>query len=340
MRHWMTRDVLHAAPDEPIAEVRLWMDARGFSLVPLREEPVERYVCREDLDGAEGALASVARPIALPHLVEADLSLDAALPRLATHGWFFVLEGDRVVGIITRADLRRPAVRLHTLAHLLVLEEGLDTLLRSYGAYRSVARRSFVHVVQDTVACPPLLADLGLDRDAASDVLHNLRRLRNHLAHGRSLLDHTLELPDAVAEAARAAKLCARVWQLIDDRDQIWQAYAQASLSGQGDGLPASAVVITAYNPGDEVLPSEQNARRDRALGAILTARGLPFVRSVARAPGGDFEEPGFAVEGLDRFRALELAQRFGQRAIYELTPEEIRVIDMQGRARRTVSRG
>lgn len=337
VRHWMTRSVLHADPEESIGEVRLWMDARGFQVVPLRERPVGRFLRRGDLDTAEGRVTEHASPIAMPHLVEADLPLRSALPRLARHGWFFVIEGDEVVGIVTRSDLRRPAIRLHTLAYLLVLEEGLDTLLRSYGGYRAVDRRSFHHAVTDTLACTPLLADLGLARTDASRVLHGLRHLRNHLAHGRSLLDHASELPDAVAVAARAAEICDQVWALIEDRDQIWEAYAQAHLVAPQGNLPDEGIVITAYNPHDDLLPAEENQRRDQALHAILTLRGLSPIRTLASDGRGGFEEPGYAVSGLALDQALQLARRFDQRAIYRITADGIQVVDSSGRVRRLV---
>lgn len=342
VRHWMTQRVHHAPADAPSHLVATWMDALDLSLAPLEGDPVQRYVRRADLVHPDTPVASASQPIAPPHLVGADLSLDEALPHLARHGWFFVLAGRRVVGVVTRSDLARPAVTQHVLTHLLTLEQGLDQLLRSYGGFREppTGRRSFFQTVDDTLRTPALRDDLGLDPASAGATLHDLRRLRNHLAHGRSVLDHEPDLPDAIHTALETTRLCRKVWALLDDRPQIWAAFLDAQLTHPATGAawppPLSGVqhAITACNPAEERFPDAINQRRNQALRGWLEAAGGQLVDSLTTAPDGSWPEPGFLVRGLPLDAILPIAARFDQRAIYEITPSERRVIDMNGQVR------
>lgn len=117
----------------------------------------------------------------------------------------------------------------------------------------------------------------------------------------------------------------------------IWCAYAAAVIvDASGDPLRVSTRVhvITAYNPHDVVLSAAENAQRDRALGEHLRARGLRYSRTTSCAPDGDWVEHGYAIEGIDRAEALEIARRVEQRAVFEIDGGEVRVVDSEGRVR------
>ncbi len=82
--------------------------------------------------------------------------------------------------------------------------------------------------------------------------------------------------------------------------------------------LLSSTAIVTAYNPASEIRTADVNARADSRLGDVLTAWGIPLIRSIARDPDGpeEWTEPGYAVRGLPRVVVVELAETFGQNAI------------------------
>lgn len=282
VRHWMTRRVLDVHPEDLAEPTRKWMDALGLSVAPVVGQPVQRLIRRTALEGAspDTPIHGVAEAIALPHLVDAELPLDEALPHLAAQGWFFVLQGTAIAGIVSTSDLRRPAVSQYVLGRLLVIERGLDHLLRAHGAYHQTHRyRRFTDTVNNLLSGPASalrasldlsgihrsLAEAPLDLHAAHAGLHTLpdslqklrrglpgrstlrawllalRDLRNHLAHTGHLLDATGSAPLAHALIAALRTLSGRVWTQIDDRPQLWQAYHDAPLRDASSGQPVEA---------------------------------------------------------------------------------------------------
>ncbi len=88
-------------------------------------------------------------------------------------------------------------------------------------------------------------------------------------------------------------------------------------------GLPAGTHtlhIVTACNPYSAPLPAHRNAERNGMLAAALAAQGMATIPALSRAPAGGWQEPGFAVLDGDRAAVLDLARRFEQHAIYELT--------------------
>jgi len=87
--------------------------------------------------------------------------------------------------------------------------------------------------------------------------------------------------------------------------------------------------VISADNPLEEVLSDDDNERRHLALRHILESRKLKFEKVFGESPNGKWSEASFAIEGMGKENACELAEKFGQRAIFELTQDEIKVISV-----------
>ncbi|TVR55024.1 MAG: DUF3293 domain-containing protein [Gemmatimonadales bacterium] len=85
--------------------------------------------------------------------------------------------------------------------------------------------------------------------------------------------------------------------------------------------------VITAFNPFSERRSLEENQAANRELEGILTQAEKTHWPAVNRAPNGDWEEPGFAVEGLTREEARKLGRRFGQHAVFEIQGNELRIV-------------
>ena len=83
--------------------------------------------------------------------------------------------------------------------------------------------------------------------------------------------------------------------------------------------------IITAYNPAGLETNEAENEDRHRALAAALQHQ--TWVPSVGSAPDGSFAEPGCAVLDLGVDDALRLGREFGQRAIYQWTPNSLQII-------------
>ena len=86
--------------------------------------------------------------------------------------------------------------------------------------------------------------------------------------------------------------------------------------------------VITAHNPGGVVIGAEENERAQRALEDELTRRGVPFWPAAGADPDWRHVEPSVAVLGMTEADALALGARYGQEAIFVLTPASRKVID------------
>lgn len=92
--------------------------------------------------------------------------------------------------------------------------------------------------------------------------------------------------------------------------------------SSEVDDLAASAgadswAFMTAWNPGSNPLPADENSRRQEDLMQILNDRGLKFLPGSTEDPEEKWDsEESLLVFGIDRGDAVELARSFGQNAI------------------------
>jgi hypothetical protein len=233
---WSCRDAAHQ------------MTQRGFDIAPLEEDPLRRFVRRDDLESgdADRPAADVAQPIDTTHIVTVDLGLADTLELLEKRGFLFVIEGGSVAGIITLADIQRIPVGMVVLSMILATELGLNELiLRHYGDEQLAAhlpddRRRLVltryaqlktwnvdarHV--DVLQLEDRLRLVGeVDRfraelvyttpDAFESWTEELKRLRNSLAHGRTLLDHQPDAHRALQLTRRVREFAEAVWDLVD----------------------------------------------------------------------------------------------------------------------------
>lgn len=76
-----------------------------------------------------------------------------------------------------------------------------------------------------------------------------------------------------------------------------------------------SAAFITAWNPGSELLPWEDNQDRQMDLLAEIEKLRLNYFVGRGEDPGGDWAEDSYLVLGLQRDDATSLAETFGQNA-------------------------
>jgi hypothetical protein len=105
--------------------------ARSFDFALVDETPLGRYFGVDALTDANrnATVADVARPITTRELISAAEGLADGIERLADLPVLFVFRRNGELGIITTADLQRPAVGMIALSFILVAEAGLVTVL-------------------------------------------------------------------------------------------------------------------------------------------------------------------------------------------------------------------
>ena len=127
----------------------------------------------------------------------------------------------------------------------------------------------------------------------------------------------------------------------MSDDDAFWNLYIDAIIEIEVDGrercvrgpnaepLPADAplFVLTAYNPGGEDRDDALNEVSARALESELSSEEVTFWPALGRSRDGSWSEPGVALAMFDRTRACAYGDRYGQLAIYELTPDDVHVV-------------
>jgi len=190
-----------------------------------------------------------------------------------------------------------------------------------------------------------------------------LTDLRNSLAHGRSILDNYDNISDSIDCIRKLESLLKKTASLIENRTTVWDMFVETHIvkrieskeigkfinireiwagANAMPNLPMNypIYVISAANPLEEVLKDEKNKSRHRGLHKILESRKLKSYEVHGESPpDGKWSEASFAAEGMSQKDACELAKKFGQRAIFELTQDEIRVISVDGECRKTNKR-
>jgi hypothetical protein len=207
---------------QPAADVQRRMEAHDFDVVGLRDDGfLVGYVCREDL--SQGTCKDHVRYFGTNQIVGRDLPLRETLIGLGEQPYLFVTTLGAVGGIITRADLQKPAVRMWLFGLITLVEDAFGEVIRvrfpegSWREHLSKARVERAEQFQaerrrrneslDLVSCLAL-ADKGkvLFKDAefrkhlgfesataAREALGNVEKLRNALAHAHDIVTGSWE---------------------------------------------------------------------------------------------------------------------------------------------------
>lgn len=364
VKHFATMDSeLEYIDSQDLAiEVLAWMEANDFDIVPVRKNSEESFFIDREKDlknlANRETIANRMKPIPFSKLVKPDELIKVALKELSERGWFFVGTDNVLEGIVTLADLGKPTVSFYLLSHLLMLEAGLRRLLGSYTSdpIPDAAIEhgdSFTTIINKIKKEEKLVSNLGFSsKTNFGNYTGFMGELRNALAHGRSILSKSSSVIEATEYINKIDFLLRKVEELINDRPDVWDKFAEthvvkhtkqnwAGTNAMPD-LPMNPpiYVISAANPLEEVLPSKDNKKRHLGLHAILESRKLKFEEVFGESPNeGKWSEASFAIEGMSKKDACELAKKFGQRAIFELTQDEMRVISVDGECRKNKPR-
>lgn len=221
------------------------MASEQYDVAPIRETPLHRYVTREQLASLPHAerVEAVAIEISSADLVTAELPLAEALALLATRPWFFVLDGHEINAILTVADLQLPPVSLVVFGFILAIEAGIDAYIdrlvpETWQELIPDARMTKINAVFEgrqrrnagisLKSCLDLEARLiilckskavrdavGLSRKEVEREGESLKRLRDTLAHGGSLIDVSGNAASGLHVAQKARNLADHIWDTL-----------------------------------------------------------------------------------------------------------------------------
>jgi hypothetical protein len=193
-----------------------WMHEHGFDAAPIDDPEPRRVVVAGQLSPSDESVALQARPLDAALLVSSDLSLADGIMRLKRQQFYFVLQRDRIQGIVVRADLQRPAVSMIIFSLILAAEAAMKEIIGRnlasawFEELRPAARAGVDEVyavrmktntqvtqldcvmTHDLLAllnkCPGVVDQLGLTKNRYKKWKERLRLLRDTLAHGGGLL--------------------------------------------------------------------------------------------------------------------------------------------------------
>lgn len=202
-------------PDTDAVQLKQDLAARDWDAIGVREPDgsVLRFVDCGDL--GTGDAATYAQPIMPAMLIPNSSSVLNLFKVLGTRDYAFVLTSDGVTGIVTRADLEKPPVRLLLFGYTQLFEARLQSLLADvttdevHGRLPArmvdeaqrvwIKRREHNHSLA-LVDCLSLwgktdlvLADerrwraLGDDHGDLGRSMHDVVELRNKLSHGEDI---------------------------------------------------------------------------------------------------------------------------------------------------------
>jgi hypothetical protein len=166
--------------NQPATDVRQRMADHDFDVVGLRDDGfVVGYICREDL--TEGACSDHLRYFGSNQVTASQTPLRETLIMLGEQPFLFVTSLGAVGGIMTRADLQKPSVRMWLF--------GLITLVEHDESLDLISCLALADKGQVLSKAPEIREQLGMEsRSAAREAVRNMEQLRNSLAHAHDIV--------------------------------------------------------------------------------------------------------------------------------------------------------
>lgn len=124
---------LQSAPaDSPASEIKVILDARGFDIAGVQKSetgPVLGFVLKDEL--LSGFTRDHMKPMNAGNLISDNTPLKGLLAVLRRRESAFMLSGSSVCGIVTRADLNKPPIRVYLFGLISLLEMHLQFWVES-----------------------------------------------------------------------------------------------------------------------------------------------------------------------------------------------------------------
>lgn len=313
-------------------------------------------------------VVDLADPILAADLVEKSLPLADLVRILGERTRVFVLDGGEIRWIATTADLQAPAVSVVVLSYLLAIEIALSDLVpqalgdrwfmqlapkrrvKVLDLYESKRHHNVATGIEECLyfgdwlqlvgRSDALVRDLGFaSKSHFGRKSGPLADLRNTLAHGGTVLD-SQSPAKAIAAFARVRALAEQAWGLLERKSDWWGLYERALIS-TSEGLQLAgpvavravphdlpAHVLTAWNPGSLTQSDTVNRAANARLSGLLRGRGFVPTEVLGSSPDGSWSEASILVSGMSRSDAAAIGAEFGQRSVFELTEDELIVVN------------
>jgi len=205
--------------DRPALEILARMAELNLAVIGVRIDGQIRGYARI-IDLGEGDLAESMRPFRAGQVMDGEGSLATAIQVLVRHDQVFVTVMGIVAGVITRADIQKPIVRMWVFGVITMMEMNLAQRLRRYfpdeswTSHLSASRLEQARTIQaererrgqlnDLVDCLQFsdkgeiliggalrIEEYGFNsKKHAKRVMKDLESLRNNLAHAQDIVTH------------------------------------------------------------------------------------------------------------------------------------------------------
>lgn len=366
VKHIYTSNPIQMDPECTAERALLITELHGLDAVAVKATNGKRIVTRQSLVDATGnpMIDQLATRPPQEAWINYNATLRETLQRLSTQSYLFVESEGEFKGTVSRQNLGNPIFSAYLLIQILGLERSLRRLYGSYTGQpladeprpranldnnhakaEDIPIDTFYSTKKRIESCPKLCEDLNLyTKKKAKSILQRIKDLRDHLAHARSILEIEGSIPDVLCRIEELETLTSKARNLLQFRTAVWDAYANTKitlkndqlivLTGKGAGrLPMQPPVhiISAQNPYEQYLGETENTRRTEILGQYLqlypSTNTLEPVVAQSSDPDATWEEDSWAVSGLSREQAVNIANLFQQRAIFELNHDEIYII-------------
>lgn len=234
----LASDALRIPPDMATPDASALMKTQAAVVALVDHSRCETYVTPACLACEVGRVGEVAQQLTANQLIAPSLGLVKVLDRLGDEPFLFLLDASGVSRVVVRADIEKPPVGMIAFALLLALEGDLDRLiLHHYGedwlANLSAKQQEKVWEVYDAraaagaptapIRCMMLGERLNLvtrhselrralllgSGSAARRTAETLKRVRDILAHGGSLIELRANPADALLLFNNIARLAA-----------------------------------------------------------------------------------------------------------------------------------
>jgi hypothetical protein len=222
-----------------------WMEKNEFDAAPIEGTDPFLFIAR-GLASDESSVSKHAKPIDSSVLVSADLGLADGISRLKKSPYYFVLKGDRLHGIVTRADLQRPAVNMVLFSLILAAESASNIIIlkhlgdswpaylsdqgrgKAINAFKPRRKTETQVTLLDCLGlpdrldllgeCQQALTHLGFDsKSSLEEWKKRVRPVRNSLAHGRTLLHAESDPVLAIDLFENIRSFAKKIWDLTKD---------------------------------------------------------------------------------------------------------------------------
>ena len=256
------REPLRSCPaDAPAKEMKILLKKRDYDVAGVKDTEVGAvigFVKREPLD--KSYVRDHLEPITAENLVSEATPLPQLLTTLRDKEFTFVLVGSEVNGIVTRADLNKPPVRVYLFGLISLLEMHLSFWVRSEyrdNSWQNKLKKERLEGAKSLFAQrkkrnQEIILFECLQFCDKRDLILDIQKLRNQLNLGskkkaHSLLTKAEELRNKIAHSQedlvqgtswpKLIDLVAQIESVVAKSDQEVEEIAKSVCRDDGDGL-------------------------------------------------------------------------------------------------------